>query len=694
MNIVMNRLRDTFKKSFLVFTVFIQVVGYSSIGFTRVAFAEDPPTITPEPVVVYEPCPNVNGTTSPTGASAFTYTLNPATCKFENAYYIWDPVSKVTTAKYDQTPILNLSGTAWEYTQWDFSPVSGTYKPAIISIPVPPQIVQNSGPNPGFNSSLLPSQDGIGGATSQLVGGSTIGDTGPSSSNDLLVGSNFNGNINILNNTQILTTLNSTALSGSAYVMQNTNGGSALTGDAEAIANYLNMIQSTWNPTMGDISVFNAGLFGNFYGDLVFNPNAILNTGPSSSNTIAKDANNNLKINSTDNSGIQNDVNLSAISGEAKVSENTNAGNATSGDATTIANLINMINSSISTGQSFIGSLNIYGNLVGDLLLPNNILAELRNTGPSSTNQIANNLNSDINLNVDKNNSITNKLDLTATSGNALVDSNTNAGSATTGDASTSVKQLNVVGQNNTGTKGLVVFVNVLGVWKGMLWDGSSTASILGSGPSSSNLISNNSNTNLDANLTQNNRIVNNLNLNALSGDALVTSNTNAGNARSGDANSTVNLLNMIDSNMIFTDWFGVLFINVFGSWEGSFGVDTSAGNGPPISYNPPAVIPSGSNQPTTQNVSNNKKLRLTNNLQRYGTDSDSSNADKEVSGAVNGDSNNGTSSASAVVATSATPDGQSNLDIWIFFSTIGIACLFVFREQLLALAKGVFNRA
>ncbi len=29
---------------------------------------------------------------------------------------------------------------------------------------------------------------------------------------------------------------------------------------------------------------------------------------------------------------------------------------------------------------------------------------------------------------------------------------------------------------------------------------------------------------------------------------------------------------------MSFSDWFGVLFINVFGAWTGSFGVDTEAG--------------------------------------------------------------------------------------------------------------------
>jgi hypothetical protein len=38
-------------------------------------------------------------------------------------------------------------------------------------------------------------------------------------------------------------------------------------------------------------------------------------------------------------------------------------------------------------------------------------------------------------------------------------------------------------------------------------------------------------------------------------------------------------LVNVEDSTMSLSDWFGVLFINVFGTWNGSFGVNTAAGN-------------------------------------------------------------------------------------------------------------------
>jgi hypothetical protein len=91
--------------------------------------------------------------------------------------------------------------------------------------------------------------------------------------------------------------------------------------------------------------------------------------------------------------------------------------------------------------------------------------------------------------------------------------------------------------------------------------------------------ISSNSNNNTNVNATTNNSINNNLNLASKSGDASVTNNTTAGNATSGNATASVNLLNLSLSNLSLANWFGILFINVFGTWDGSFGINTAAGN-------------------------------------------------------------------------------------------------------------------
>lgn len=692
------------KKSFVLLVMATHLFGYSAVMLGGFAVASEVPVSGTEAGATHAPCPEVNGTNSPTGASAYTFVLNPATCKWENTYYIWDPISKTYAKKYDQTPILNALGTAWEYTEWNFNPVTGEYQPALISIPVPvPVSVPTTGSQtPTSTSANTPSLPGISGANSQLVGGSTISGTGPDSSNQINNTGNFNGTINILNDVQLLTMLNSTATSGNAYVMQNTNGGNALTGDAEVIANYLNMIQSTWDPLHGNITVFEAGLFGDFFGDILFNPNAILNTGPSSDNTISNNTDTDLTVSVTENSGIQNDINLASVSGDATVSQNTTAGDATTGDATAIANIINMINSSLVSGQSFIGSLNIYGSLVGDLLLPDGIMDELRNTGPNSLNNIANSNDTNLDLTVERNSSITNNLDLSATSGNAVVDSNTNAGSATTGSASTSAQQINVIGQNTVGNKGLLVFMNVLGTWQGVLWDGTGTSSILGSGPNSTNLISNNNSTDITGNIVQNSSIINNINLDSLSGDALVSSNTNAGSARSGNASSAVNLLNMIDSNMVFNDWFGVLFINVFGNWHGSFGVDTVAGDSPPISVVPPTASSgappanqAGPSSAGSGNINNSgaRNVRVGVVPQNLGT-----NPDEDISNQIALASSTSPGSGSGVTkgtsAIASTGDNQTVLETWAFLITFVALLGLLFRNRVVSLFSSVFSSA
>src|SRR5690606_2730582 len=88
--------------------------------------------------------------------------------------------------------------------------------------------------------------------------------------------------------------------------------------------------------------------------------------------------------------------------------------------------------------------------------------------------------------------------------------------------------------------------------------------------------------------------IQNNVNVGAFSGDAEVSHNTSAGHASSGDANANVNVANIVNSNFSFGGWFGLLFINIFGDWLGSFGSNTPYGDyvQPPSIVPPPTIIP------------------------------------------------------------------------------------------------------
>lgn len=247
-------------------------------------------------------------------------------------------------------------------------------------------------------------------------------------------------------------------------------------------------------------------------------------------------------------------------------------------------------------------------------------MAQLDTTGPNSTNTITQNGNTTTNVVGVDNRTITNNIDLSAVSGNASVSENTNAGSAQTGDASTKINIYNLTGRSIIGDNALLVFVNLQGKWTGLIFDapaGSNT--VLGTGPNSTNTINDTTNTDTNIDATANSTIENDITAHAQSGDADVSRNTNGGNAKTGDATATANIVNLINSELSLDGWFGVLFINVLGSWNGSFGVDTAAGdlaNLPNVLTGPdgtPAVfslVPTGDNKyaavATTGSQSNN----------------------------------------------------------------------------------------
>ncbi len=545
----MNQVKTTTKRLLITLTVLVQTVCFGGIGIGGRVAADDPA------------CPVTTGTQSPTGSSAIMFVFNPTTCLWESQYYTWSNVTKVYTPTYDPGPVYNPDTDSWDYINWEFVSTEGKYVMRTFSAPasIAEQIAQGDPP---------PTQE------------ATIDSgNGTDSTNTITDTNSTDATINNTNNTSVLTSVDSTATSGDSNALFNTTVGNVGTGDATTTVNILNMIQSGWDPVFGDIRLFSADLYSNYFGDLLFDPSVVLGNGTNSLNTINGDTSHNLVINDTDNATIENDLTLNATSGNATANGNTTVGNVSTGDANAIADVINMINSSIYSGQSFIGSINLYGDLNGDILLPSFLQGIYLGNGTDATNAITDNTNNTLSVDSTTNNSISTNTNLTADSGLAVANNNTTAGDISTGDATTNVNQINLIGQNVQGSKGLLVFVNVLGSWYGMLFGPANISS--GNGTNSTNTIADNSDTNVDVNLLRNYSIVNNLNLNATSGNATANGNTNVGDVSSGDATSSVNLLNMIGSNLNFDDWFGVLFINVFGSWNGSFGINTAAGNAP-----------------------------------------------------------------------------------------------------------------
>lgn len=527
---------------------------------------ETPPPVEPAEPVVEAPSTTTEPTTtaptqgpqSPPGAESDSYTYNETTGLWENSKYTWDPATQQTSPKATPTYSYNPETGHWDTTEWVYDAPTGTYVPNIISVLSLPEesVVEETSPASSEASELLSARS--------LT---ETSNTGPDSSNNIEDNSKTTGLFDLFYNAFISNNINSSAISGDALVNMNTLAGSALSGDTKAIATIFNLLQSTWNLGLigNAFTSFTQSIFGDFFGDLVLNPGQTNTLGIAATPA-------DITVNATGNATIDNTITLGAVSGDSTISQNTQAGDATTGSATAIANIINAINSSIAAGSSFVGMLNIYGSLNGDILLPADFISSLLASNAVGNLDTSNISNAEVLGNFNNNSTITNTVNADATSGGATVDKNTSAGNATTGDAGTNVTLLNLTGRQVIGENAMLVFVNVLGKWVGTIVDAptGATSALLGNGITSDSTLT------LDA--TNNHSINNTINASATSGDALVSQNTAAGDATSGDAHTAVNILNMSSSQFALTDWFGILFINVFDTWTGSFGIDTEAG--------------------------------------------------------------------------------------------------------------------
>lgn len=508
-----------------------------------------------------------------TSAPDSTYHYNQSTGLWENGTYSWDPSTGKTAPLEQQNYSYNPDTGAWDTNQWRYDAATGTY----VSNQGPTSPTGPTGPtgptNPTGPSSTPGPTSTTGSATRtsspapEAAATTTTNETNSNTPDlkDKNTASDSNAFFSGFYDAKISNTITSSAQTGDATVSNNTTGGNATSGDALALANLINLLQSYWGMGGGNLLTFNQDINGNVIGDLYIDPKQLQSAGSNATN-------NNTVVNQQANGLIDNSLNLGATSGNATVSNNTTGGSATSGNASAVANLINILNSAISSGQSFMGVINIFGNLEGDILLPQDVLNTLLSSNGPAVPVVS------ANANLNDNQSITNNINTTAQTGNATVNGNTSGGDATTGNAITQITMLNLTGRQIIAKDTLLVFVNVLGRWVGVLMNApaGSTAAALGSGVTTDNTTPAGD---VELNSNSNQAIHNNINVASASGDASVSNNTNAGNASTGNATSSVNLLNIIGSNLSFSDWFGVLFINVFGSWLGSFGVNTPYGD-------------------------------------------------------------------------------------------------------------------
>ncbi len=555
-----NRLR----RLLIYAVVSVYFITLGNVSLSAKIFAEEADVTNPPAEASTPEEPVAQSTEQPPKPKEPSFIYNPETGLWESKYYTWDPVTRQTTIKHPtKTPVNPTPESPEHAPQAQSSNAADTETPTVSpqTLAGPSSNQQATSHNP-VHQAALP------------LSAATL----PGPGQEISVSPNNNNytHADLLSNAAINNQIDSSAITGNASVLQNTTAGSATSGDAVAMANVLNMLQSTWSADGLLPQIYVADIQGEYVGDIIIDPSLFSGIQAGNCSLCGETI-----VNSTTNNTINNDINLSASTGNATVSSNTTAGNATTGDAAALANVINMISSSITSGQSFLGVINVHGNLEGDIIVASDVINELIAANVPTTEISLCPTCGNILAELNSSQSVTNNVSMNAASGSANISMNTNAGNATSGNAATNLTVFNLTGHTVVGRDALLVFVNVQGEWVGFITNApeGSTAAAFGGGLTENSYLTPGGEYNIENNMMINN----NIDVSAISGDAEVSYNTSAGNATSGNATASVNLANVMDSSFSLTGWFGILFINVLGDWFGSFGINTAYGNGPII---------------------------------------------------------------------------------------------------------------
>lgn len=425
----------------------------------------------------------------------------------------------------------------------------------------------------------------------------------------------------------------------------NTLDGAVFSGDTANQVNLLNKLNSNMTG-VGGFLVQN--IFDTYVGDIVLNfaqgnlpdtfstasatvaKNAV--TGPASTNTATADGSFTVKEANGNDATLTNDIVLSAITGQNSASFNTGNGTVTTGDASALGNIVNLVNTNLNVSQWLIAVINVFGTLAGNIVLPQDtqdvasgasngsVLVGNNDTGPLSTNTASYTNTETAAFSNSNSADIVSNLDVSANTGNNNSSINTGGGFVSTGNADAVVTNSTIANSNTVQEDDTVwlVIVNDMGRWVGQIvgldWgtniasnslpvttatggQGEQTYSALsennGTGPMSVNDTSLTTTSNADISNVNDAAVVNNITATADSGNNQAYYNTGAGWIETGDAQVGLNLVNMVNTN-VTAKKFVTVFVNVLGDFLGN--IVPTGQDATPVQYTPPNTNNGGNN--------------------------------------------------------------------------------------------------
>ncbi|HET9947240.1 MAG TPA: hypothetical protein VFQ63_04235 [Patescibacteria group bacterium] len=258
------------------------------------------------------------------------------------------------------------------------------------------------------------------------------------------------------------------------------------------------------------------------------------------------------------------------------------------GNAYSLVQLINKVNLTLVNSNIHFITINIYGELNGNIVLPELVSSQNCTSCGSQTT-------------VNNNATVTNAVTNAANTGTNTITATGGTNSISTGNAQSMVNLINIINSVIFGVSYGQLFINDLGTWNGKFVGWGNLPALTGG---TSLALSTNLPTNGSGNpcagcttiTTINNQAQVNNTVSSLANTGNNTGSGSSGTITTGSAYSIISLLNFINSNFINTSGF-FAFINIFGTWNGDIGgVDhfPTPTPAPEVASNSPATYEDG----------------------------------------------------------------------------------------------------
>ncbi|HUD44850.1 MAG TPA: hypothetical protein VMR41_04870 [Patescibacteria group bacterium] len=501
-------LNKKFKKAFTVFLIIFFLVA-GSIERTPLVYAQTVPTDTPA-VAQDTSTPSPADTSTPTSAPSDTTTPAPTSSPTDSPTLTPSPTSTLTptdTGTPTPTTDPNLSDT----------------------------------PTPTVDTSVNDNADAA----------SPSADTPTPSDNS--------------NNQTANNSSDNTSGSGSSNSSASPSSSSVTTGDATSSVDASNTVNTT--SINSQIIQQTLNIFVDQNGDLnLSSPSTI------ASDVVSQHPNDpqiNVELTGVNNyTYLSNTIVSTANSGNNNITDSSGNAIITTGEACSLASLLNQVNFTIINSTIHILTINIFGNVNGNIILPENNLST----------QSSASVDANIPSTIDNTALVTNTVNSSATTGgNTLTTTSAStSGGITTGSASSAVDLLNVVNTSVYGINFGGLYINLFGTWNGNFLGWNDLSPQIGGTSLSLDTSNPDSGTASDPSNSNNNSAVSNVaivnnNITSIANTGGNTVNASSGSINTGNAISEVSLFNFVNSSFINSfGYFG--FINIFGTLNGDIG--------------------------------------------------------------------------------------------------------------------------